>query len=216
MSIIYRTTLTPAKLELLTGWLPSQPWYRPTGSAPDLVKAGGFRLDDPEGEVGIEFLVAADAQEGVVSPYLVPMTYRGRPRDGDGTGLIGTAEHGVLGKRWIYDGTTDPVLVSELVALIQGTAEPQAQSQNDTPDPTVLSRPALSGPAFVTGFEPVPSEEGGTDLRVRVGDRVLAVRFHRILTPVVGESVPAGCVSAAWKQPDGTHAQGVFVTARAV
>ena len=111
---------------------------------------------------GIEFLVVADTQEEIVTPYLVPMTYRARPREGDGQGLIGTAEHGILGKRWVYDGTTDPVLVSELVALVQGTAEPQAQSQNDTPDLTVLSRPVLSGPASVTGFEPVPGEEGGT------------------------------------------------------
>ncbi|HEY1703136.1 MAG TPA: hypothetical protein VGG75_25830 [Trebonia sp.] len=44
MAIIYRTTLTPTKLELLTLWLPSRPWYQ--GQAPDLVKAGGFRLDD--------------------------------------------------------------------------------------------------------------------------------------------------------------------------
>jgi len=49
-------------------------------------------------------------------------------------GLIGTAEHGVLGRRWIYDGTRDPVLVTQLVALTQGQAEPQTQGASNTPD----------------------------------------------------------------------------------
>ena len=28
MAVIHRTTLKPTKLELLTSWLPSRPWYR--------------------------------------------------------------------------------------------------------------------------------------------------------------------------------------------
>ena len=55
MSIIHRTTLTPTKMELLSGWLPARPWYVGMAGAADPVKAGGFRLDDPAGEVGIEF-----------------------------------------------------------------------------------------------------------------------------------------------------------------
>jgi hypothetical protein len=56
VSIIYRTTLVPSKLDLLTDWLPTRTWYQVTGGRPALEKAGGFRLDDPEGEVGIEFM----------------------------------------------------------------------------------------------------------------------------------------------------------------
>jgi hypothetical protein len=55
MAVIHHTTLTPGKLELLSAWLPSQPWYRDAGRAPELDRAGGFRLDDPAGEVGLEF-----------------------------------------------------------------------------------------------------------------------------------------------------------------
>ena len=60
MAIIHHTTMSPGKLELLTAWLPAQPWYRQTGHQPELAKAGGFRLDDPQGEVGIEFMVVTD------------------------------------------------------------------------------------------------------------------------------------------------------------
>ncbi|MGC5411428.1 maltokinase N-terminal cap-like domain-containing protein, partial [Streptomyces sp. DT225] len=56
MAVIHRTTLSPTKLELLTAWLPTRPWYAGSTS-PSLVKSGGFRLDDPQGEVGIEFMV---------------------------------------------------------------------------------------------------------------------------------------------------------------
>ena len=48
------------------------------------------------------------------------MTYRaGALAAADGA-LIGTSEHGVLGHRWIYDGTRDPVLMAQLVALLRG------------------------------------------------------------------------------------------------
>ena len=62
MSVIHRTTLKPTKLELLTAWLPTQPWYR-GGATP--AKAGGFRLDDPEGEVGIELMIVTDTADAV-------------------------------------------------------------------------------------------------------------------------------------------------------
>ena len=74
------------------------------------------------------------------TPFGADELPRVRDPGADG-GLIGTAEHGVLGRRWIYDGTHDPVLIAQLVALIQGEAEPQAQSVSNTPDPTVTVMP---------------------------------------------------------------------------
>ena len=85
MSLIHRTTLKPTKLELLTDWLPTRAWYRAGAGQPSLIKAGGFRLDDPAWEVGIEFMVAADGS----TAYHVPMTYRGTPLDEIGDALIG-------------------------------------------------------------------------------------------------------------------------------
>ena len=62
MATIHRTTMAPTKLELLADWLPEQPWYRSTRRPPALSRAGGFRLDDPAGEVGIEFAFVADGE----------------------------------------------------------------------------------------------------------------------------------------------------------
>src|SRR5262245_13946444 len=108
MATLHRTTMTPTKLELLTGWLPKQSWYAGGAQAPELVKAGGFRLDDPEGEVGIEFMVVTNALAAEPVAYLVPMGYRAAALAGvPGESLIGNSEHGVLGTRWIYDGVHD-------------------------------------------------------------------------------------------------------------
>ena len=79
MGIIHHTTLVPTKLELVTSWLPGQPWF--AGGQPALTRGGGFRLEDPAGEVGIEFFVAVDVTGEPPVPYLVPMTYRAQPVD---------------------------------------------------------------------------------------------------------------------------------------
>jgi hypothetical protein len=190
MAVIHHTTLTPGKLDLLASWLPSRPWYTDSGQPPQLAKAGGFRLDDPAGEVGIEFMVVGDDAAGAAVFYQVPMTYRGEPLAGADDALIGTTEHGVLGRRWVYDGVRDPVLVAQLVACIQGDAEPQAQSINETPDPTVTVRP-------------VPG--------VRLTAAVL--RVARVLE-ADGTGLPGHpCLSAPWRLPDGAQARGVFVSA---
>ncbi|MGH3169056.1 MAG: maltokinase N-terminal cap-like domain-containing protein [Trebonia sp.] len=229
MSILHRTTLVPSKLELLTEWLPSRLWYADPGRTPSLVKAGGFRLDDPDGEVGIEFMVAVDTSGDGPVAYHVPMTYRGAPLDGAGNALIGIAEHGVLGRRWIYDGTRDPVLVTQLAALIQGAAEPQAQSINDTPDPTVLTRPAPGSPVpgvvFVPGaaFEASDAPDG-TEVRVDVAAAgTLVVSVSRVLVPAgdgdgAGEGEggapgTGGYVTAPWRRADDTTVRAVFATA---
>jgi hypothetical protein len=226
MAIIHATTLNPGKLELLAGWLPAQPWYADEGREPALSKAGGFRLDDPQGEVGIEFMVVTDGSGAAAVTYQVPLTYRASALAGCDRGLIGTAEHGVLGRRWIYDGTGDEVLVSQLVALIQGEAEPQAQSLSNTPDPTVIGKPVASGPLTVTDSVVGASGPSGTELRIGTapadspGSGHLIVRVNRVLQPE-GRTRPAPeagqpCLSATWRRPDGRHARGILATARHV
>lgn len=192
MSIIHRTTVTPTKLELLSGWLPTRSWYQGSpASAAEPVKAGGFRLDDPAGEVGIEFMVVTD---GPVT-YHVPLTYRGSPLDGADDALIGTMEHGVLGKRWAYDGTHDPVLVTALLALTQGTAVPQMQNVNDTPDPTVAARPLPTGPIIPESFT-VIDRKNDSSLRLEHGAVGLTLTIARVLIPAGNDPQADGTVTA--------------------
>lgn len=206
MAEIHKTTLTPGKLDVVAAWLPTRPWYRGTGE-PVLTKTGGFRLDDPEGEVGIEFLVATDTAGETPVAYHVPLTYRAAPLPGAEHALVGTALHGVLGDRWFYDGARDPVLVERLFALMIGTAAPQAQSVSDTPDPTVAGHCAQ--PGHTSSLRPVDVTDGpdGTEIR----GQELAIRVVRVLEP--GERPHhTGHVMANWHQPDGTQARGVFAT----
>ena len=194
MATIHHTTLVPGKLDLLRDWLPAQSWYVRTAAArPELSRAGGFRLDDPRGEVGIEFMIVLDQTAGGEAAYLVPMTYRGSPLTGAEDALIGTTEHGVLGTRWIYDGVRDLVLLAQLAELIQGRAQAQAQSVSDAPDPTVLSSPY----ALAAG-------------------EALHFRFARVLTPADGGSAEPGQVTGLWARPDGTSVRSVYVTSERV
>jgi hypothetical protein len=228
MAIIHTgSTVSPTKLELLTAWLPAQPWYLGTGSAggaPELARVGGFRLDDPEGEVGIEFMAVTDRSGDQVTTYQVPMTYRAAPLAGAAEALVGTTEHGVLGRRWVYDGTRDPVLVAQLVALIQGSAEPQAQSLSDTPDPTVLPEPATSGPLTPVKSEVAADGPSGTDLKVETAgpdgtpSGQLNLRIHRVVRADGGNAAADAswepCLSATWRLPDETRVRGTFASAR--
>jgi hypothetical protein len=211
VAIIHHTTLTPSKLELLSSWLPSQPWYRGTGKDPELVKAGGFRLDDPAGEVGIEFMVALHGDEEQVTAYHVPMTYRGSPLVGAEDALIGTTEHGVLGRRWVYDATRDWVFVAQLAALLRGNAEPQAQSIDETPDPTVHVEPLPGANEAPTGFT-ASDDTNGTAVLIDAGTGALAVRVHRILMPVADPTARPGHVTATWRLPGDVEVRGVFFT----
>ncbi|MET8139481.1 1,4-alpha-glucan branching protein [Sphaerisporangium sp. NPDC005288] len=188
MAFIHHTTMTPTKLELLADWLPKQSWYVGEAGTPELVRAGGFRLDDPEGAVGIEFMVVVDAAGREPVAYLVPMGYRDAAlEEVTGEALIGTSEHGVLGTRWIYDGVHDPVVMARLRALLRGEAIPQHQSRSDTPDPTV------------TVHATAPRDGG-------------EVRVNRILRPADAARSLPGHLVAGWTWPDGTTARGVFAT----
>lgn len=177
MAVIHNTTMNPSKLDLLARWLPDQPWF--SGAVDGLTRAGGFRLDDPDGEVGLELMVV---RNGTGEAYLVPMTYRGAPLADADACVIGTSQHGVLGRRWVYDGERDPVLRAQLAALLRGDVVAQAQSVSDTADPTVEVEPS-------SGFSDV--------------------RIARALRD--GQALPSGrgSVSATWERADGSVARSV-------
>jgi hypothetical protein len=178
MATIHQTTMTPTKIELITPWIAQQPWYAGTDE-PALKKSGGFRLDDPDGEVGIEFLFLTDTSAEPTT-YHLPLTYRGAPSDDLAEHLIGTAEHGVLGTRWIYDGVNDPALLAQVGALVGGGVRAQAQNLSDTPDPSVT----VSGAA-------VPRDGGAP------------FQFVRVLDAATTPTAPgAAYVQAEWHRDD--------------
>lgn len=114
MALLYTdTTLVPSKLELVASWLQTQPWF--SGDVSQLSRVAGYRLDDPEGEVGIDGLLVS---AGGAEVYHVPLTYRGAPLEGGEDYLIGTTEHGVLGTRWVTAGLGDPVFRAVLAQVI--------------------------------------------------------------------------------------------------
>jgi hypothetical protein len=220
MATIHRTTMAPTKLELIAGWLPRQPWYRDTGMPPTLSRAGGFRLDDPAGDVGIEFVFVTDGTTGDETTYHVPLAYRGAPLPEAEDGLVGTSEHGVLGTRWIYDAAHDPVAVAQLLDFICGRAEAQHQSQSNTPDGSVGRHWASAGrltPAGPLG----DTADGRTSLAVDLIDAAGArsrctVDLVRVLQPASDGVAQAarGRVEADWTRLDGSTARGPVVVVR--
>nr|WP_242659606.1 1,4-alpha-glucan branching protein [Thermostaphylospora chromogena] len=169
-------------------------------------------MDDPEGEVGIEFMVVTDASRAHPTTYLAPLTYRGAPLDGADHALLGTAEHGVLGRRWIYDGCHDPVLVAQLLAFIQGRAQAQDQNISDTPNHDVTR--SYTGDDLAPADFTTADDHEGTALS---SPRGTVLRLHRVLRPHPDGTpvLPAraiGHVAGPWQTPDGGTARGLFVT----
>jgi hypothetical protein len=113
MALLHRASMSPTKPELIAAWLPRQPW---AAALPDLAAIGGYRIDDPGGAVGMEGILLRSADGAVVAH--VPLTYRSAPLEGAEQHLLGTSEHSVLGTRWVYDGTGDPLFLATLADTI--------------------------------------------------------------------------------------------------
>ncbi|XVS60871.1 CG0192-related protein [Actinosynnema sp. CA-299493] len=127
MALIHRATVTPGKVELLAGWLPGRDWH--TGPTGEVTRVASYRFDDPAGEVGIETLLVRVGDGPVLQ---VPLTYRDAPLAGGDEWLIGTTEHSVLGKRWVYDAFGDPVYVAALAeAILTGAGQVEEFVQLD-------------------------------------------------------------------------------------
>ncbi|MEE2524097.1 hypothetical protein V1639_15245 [Pseudarthrobacter sp. J75] len=123
MAILHKATLTPTKLQLIEQFLPAQAWFNPEGAPGEVELLGAYRFDDPDGEVGLETHLVAHAG----SIYQVPLTYRGAELPDAQQWLVGTTDHSVLGKRWVYDATGDPVYVAALATAILRAQEQAEQ-----------------------------------------------------------------------------------------
>lgn len=196
MALLHSATVTPTKLELLASWLPAQTWYRgDSAAAPE--RAGAFRFDDPLGEVGVETLLVR-AGNGPV--HQVPLTYRAEPFADGEPWLIGTVEHSVLGRRWVYDACGDPVYVATLAGTILSGGT-QAQEFIEV-DGRLQARDALAQ-VEGTGSVEIDIEPIGS-LTVETDEGVTYItdgryELHVLRTPGTGE-VPASAeaLSGTW------------------
>ena len=177
-------TLTPSKLELLAGWLPSQSWFK--GSPDDLTRVASYRFVDPDGEAGIETILVRSA--GVT--YQVPLTYRSAPLDEAADALVGTMEHSVLGTRYTYDAVADPVYVVELLRVIH-----EGDTEAD------LSRGEKSMTVEGSGIVLVSNAAGESARLVRVLDG----------SHVPGTRQPLGTLTGKWAEESGDQEQVLAV-----
>lgn len=171
MAILHDATLRPSKLELLQAWVPQQDWYPDDEPGFDVI--GRFRFDDPGDEVGIETYLIASGDD----LFQVPLTYRGAPLDEPDAALVGTMEHSVLGQRWVYDGTTDPVYLAVVAEVIRtgGTHAAQFLQNADGTTTEVVSQVRVQGR---------PSSAGVT------------IEFARV--PFVVDEPGPGTLAATW------------------
>ena len=128
MALVYQAEIRPSKIELITEWAPTQPWFKGDADA-GFTNTAAYRFDDPEGEVGIETLLV---RVGGGPLLQVPLTYRGAPLEGADAWLITTMEHSVLGNRWVYDGTGDPAYLAAIAtAALAGGQQAEVVADTD-------------------------------------------------------------------------------------
>lgn len=183
MALVHRATLTPSKQDLVAAWLPTRGWARGIQIAS---KVAEYRFDDPAGEVGIETILFA-ADDGAT--VQVPLTYRGAALDGADDFLVGTTEHSVLGRRWVYDACGDPVWATALAAtVLTGGTQAQMYLEQDGQRIDVPARMTVQGSgdpgAAVVDLPTVDSvrDEGMTTV-------VLAGDLELVVARVVGATV---------------------------
>ncbi len=147
---------------------------------------GGYRFDDPDGEVGVEAMLIG--RGGAV--FHVPVTYRSAPLEDAAEHLIGTTEHSVLGQRWVYDAAGDPVALACYGRALQGQQE-QAVLEIYEGDTLVAVRDQTAQ----LRVEPTTAREAAPDVRLSrvVGD--VEGRHRLVVTWPGGEGAVAATVS---------------------
>jgi hypothetical protein len=181
MAVIHRADLSPSKIELVSGWVDSRPWGRGAGAG--LQRVAAYRFDDPDGEVGIEAHLVRGGDGRLLH---VPLTYRGAPAPGQEAHLVGTLQHSVLGRRWVYDACGDPVAVAAyLRAVVEGGTGAEEQVVTDdgfAPRATDAAVVGSGAPGLHLGpLDGLSVRDAGNATTVRTGPLTLLV--HRVIDP---------------------------------
>lgn len=190
MAIVHPdAVLRPTKPELVHQWLEAADWFDGDPGAVEVKPRFSYRFDDPAGRVGVETLVVRDGERFLQ----LPLTYREAPLDGADLWLLTTMEHSVLGKRWIYDGVGDPVLVAAFIAAMVGGLpsaglELETAGEHRAADTLIRAEGTGAGPAPVD-VELVGVERSGSDSTVQTSRG--ALRILHLLDPSARASGPA-------------------------
>jgi hypothetical protein len=191
MGLVYHTaTLDPTKQELAEAWLPSRSW----ASSGPLEKVAEYRFDDPEGEVGVETILWR-ASDG--SLLQVPFSYRAGPLAGADPHLVGTSDHSVLGKRWVYDACADPVWAATITAaILTGGTQAQMVIEKDGETIDVPPRMQVRGSGSAAATLPAVSSvdsvvDDGSVTTVKAGP--VTISLARVIgTPLAGRATLTG------------------------
>lgn len=186
-----RATITPSKQELVETWLPTRSW---ASGATTVEKVAEYRFDDPDGEVGVETILWR-TDEGTL--LQVPFTYRAAPLAGAEEFLVGTADHSVLGPRWVYDGSADPVWAATLsAAILTGGTQAQMVIERDGELIDVPSRMQVRGSGSAGAEIPTITSvdsvvDDGVVTTVTAGSLTISLA-RAVGTPVSGDATLTG------------------------
>lgn len=193
---IYDAVLTPGKMDLLRAWVPRQTWF--DGDVAVLEQVTAYRFVDPDGEVGMESFLLADGER----TFHVPVTYRGAELPGAEDHLVGTLEHSVLGPRWVYDASADPVYVAEVRRVI--AHRDAAADQLAVEDGTVTPSPVNirgGGDALQMGARK-PGAGSPADPEAQIVRVVSEENDAEADCPLIGSP---GTLSGTWEDEVGRH-----------
>ncbi len=184
MGIVHRSTLSPSKREVVESWLPSRSWADGHRIAE---KVAEYRLDDPDGEVGVETILWRTERGDVLQ---TPLTYRASPLAGAEQHLITTTEHSVLGQRWVYDGCGDPVWAATLaVAILTGAQQSQMFFEDDGRRVDIPARMQVHGSGTASTAAAVGAidslRDAGDVTTVHCGD--LEIDLARVVGALLGD-----------------------------
>lgn len=211
MALLHQAQLQPSKLELLNGWVFGRDWF--TGDLNgELSNIASYRFDDPANEVGVETIMV---RAGNGPTLQIPLTYRGAPLEGAENSLIGTMEHSVLGKRWVYDGAGDPVYLQTVAsAVLNGGHQAELYVETAegrvprTPNALVWGTGVRHDPIETPSVADVGVRQEGSVTIVDAGD--LHVRIQRVMGgdalggkgPETRELLAVDALTGTWTDSD--------------
>lgn len=193
MALLHKATLHPSKLELLAGYLRQS----------SVTQLGSYRFDDPNGDVGIETHIVRDDSGAI---WHLPLTYRSEPLIGADEWAVGTMDHSVLGKRWVYNACADSVYGGELVRAIM-TGGSQVEQYFETDEGRTYRDPSAAVKGSGNAETPAPKVSGvhaesfDTDTLIDAGSVQVVVR-HRLDSPEPESS--SASLSGTWGEGNDT------------